>query len=164
MRTVFSILMLLGVSANCRPSEPAAQPAQSANSSIPADVSANADADAATEADMGNAGVGENVQHGEAVDPSIKADASKPPGASPTAAGSKAPPKAHEASASVCAKDSDCRLHANYCGACSCEVLKVGDTAPTCKNPVQCLVNPCDGKRVSCTSGACVMIESQPMQ
>ena len=57
-----------------------------------------------------------------------------------------------------CASDAECRLFSDYCDGCACRALAPGEAEPTCKGTtVQCLVDPCQGKRAACAAGACTI-------
>ena len=82
-----------------------------------------------------------------------------PPGCDPTknvcpavCYGTCGPPNA------ACRSDADCRLFSDYCTGCDCRALASNAPDPTCPGPgVQCLVDPCEGKRAACKQGACVV-------
>jgi hypothetical protein len=57
-----------------------------------------------------------------------------------------------------CRLDSDCRLSANYCGGCACDALTQSEAAAVCRDPVQCLRNPCGDYRPACVSGQCTKV------
>ena len=57
-----------------------------------------------------------------------------------------------------CASDGECRLFSDYCAGCACRALAAGEAEPTCSGKiVQCLVDPCQGKRAVCAAGACTL-------
>jgi hypothetical protein len=59
--------------------------------------------------------------------------------------------------AAACATDADCRVVSDYCEGCACRALASSEADPTCKGTlVQCFVDPCQGQRAVCKSGACV--------
>ena len=55
-----------------------------------------------------------------------------------------------------CNADADCKLVDDYCGGCNCLALASWATPPTCTDPVNCFVEPCMRKTVSCVSNHCV--------
>lgn len=58
----------------------------------------------------------------------------------------------------ACQLDQDCRLFDDMCTGCDCRALAQGDPNPTCPTQgVQCLVQPCAGKRAACEAGQCVV-------
>jgi hypothetical protein len=59
-------------------------------------------------------------------------------------------------SGGACTTDADCRLADDYCGGCNCLALSPGEKAPTCADPVQCLIAPCLNKTAACVAGHCV--------
>lgn len=71
----------------------------------------------------------------------------------------KSAPPAAEVEAE-CRSAPDCRLHSDYCGGCSCLALASDAPEPECQRPVQCLIDPCQGRRAACESGRCVAIGS----
>lgn len=81
-----------------------------------------------------------------------------PPESMPTPSAS---PVTSPASSAVCQSDADCRVFSNYCGGCACTVLMQGDADPSCAGAeVQCLVDPCQGRRAVCTEGACTVAKT----
>lgn len=57
-----------------------------------------------------------------------------------------------------CRVDEDCRAVADYCsGGCKCRALSRCLQDPVCKNPVQCLVDPCRGEEAVCAGGRCAL-------
>lgn len=58
----------------------------------------------------------------------------------------------------ACQSDADCRLFSNYCGGCACTPLTQSEAEPKCpSDPVQCLLDPCQGKTAACTNGLCAV-------
>ncbi len=58
----------------------------------------------------------------------------------------------------ACQSDADCRLFSNYCGGCACTPLTQSEAEPECpSDPVQCLLDPCQGKTAACTNGLCAV-------
>ena len=57
-----------------------------------------------------------------------------------------------------CHADADCRAFSNYCDGCACDALAAGENDPVCSgHVVQCLVDPCGGKKAICKAGQCVL-------
>jgi hypothetical protein len=58
-----------------------------------------------------------------------------------------------------CQSDADCYAADDYCGGCNCIALAIGETGPTCTDPVQCFAQPCavTSQKPACVSGQCVM-------
>ena len=59
-----------------------------------------------------------------------------------------------------CTKDTDCRAVADYCGGCNCVAVAGGEKAPSCKDPVACLRDPCTSKQARCVQGACSVADA----
>jgi hypothetical protein len=61
-----------------------------------------------------------------------------------------------------CRSDDDCRTFSNYCGGCGCEGLLTEDPDPKCGGKlVNCVMNPCRGKKARCMEGSCVLRDSE---
>ena len=62
-------------------------------------------------------------------------------------------PKRQPAPASHCRSDADCRAVADYCEACDCRALRVGEKPAACQSetPVQCLIDPCQAQEAFCS-------------
>ena len=57
-----------------------------------------------------------------------------------------------------CTGAQDCELRSSYCGGCTCVPQSKGTLTPPCDaGMVSCIVNPCQGKKVGCVGGACVL-------
>jgi len=62
----------------------------------------------------------------------------------------------------ACETDADCVTFSSYCKGCGCLALKKGTKPPKCPSkPVNCLVDPCRGRSVSCQAGQCVVGEME---
>jgi hypothetical protein len=60
--------------------------------------------------------------------------------------------------AAECQVDADCQLADDYCGGCNCIALGPSESAPVCKDPVQCFAQPCGfGQTAACVGGQCVV-------
>jgi hypothetical protein len=57
----------------------------------------------------------------------------------------------------ACSGTPDCKVVADYCGACTCVALGAGESLPACTTtPVSCIVDPCGGRSATCgASGTC---------
>jgi hypothetical protein len=54
----------------------------------------------------------------------------------------------------LCRSDADCHAAADYCEACDCRALRVGEKPPACqsgRSPVQCLLDPCQLEEAFCS-------------
>jgi hypothetical protein len=59
-----------------------------------------------------------------------------------------------------CTTAADCRLFSSACGSCECIPLAKSEPDPTCNEPmVNCLIDPCQGKKPACSSsgGQCIV-------
>ncbi len=59
----------------------------------------------------------------------------------------------------ACTTDADCRLLSSYCDGCDCVALTAIAADPVCHGrQVQCLVDPCQGRRPACMGGTCASV------
>jgi hypothetical protein len=65
-------------------------------------------------------------------------------------------------SGNACITDDDCRAVPDYCsGGCDCKALSSFQPDPSCKEPVECLRNPCGDQKALCKSGKCALADGQ---
>lgn len=56
-----------------------------------------------------------------------------------------------------CHAHTDCRVVADYCAGCDCLALHQQESLAACqREPVTCLVNPCEQEVARCVHGKCV--------